>query len=118
MRHTVQDRSQLVDSKAGKRGLEGTRRRAAAMCILLGCLMPIVGVATTLTMTRLHRVEGHADHAAFLSVSLFDMLALAVTCRRSQQTHGRGETGASKVWFSLRPKPSATTRAITSARIG
>jgi hypothetical protein len=54
-------------------------RRLGLAGILLGSLMPIVGVATALTMTRLHRVESHADHAAFLSVSFFDMLAFAVT---------------------------------------
>jgi hypothetical protein len=70
-------------------------RRLGLAGILLGSLMPIVGVATALTMTRLHRVESHADHAAFLSVSFFDMLAFAVTFglavywRRSPDYHRR-----------------------------
>jgi hypothetical protein len=54
-------------------------RRLGLAGVVLGALMPIIGVATALAMTRLHRIENHADHAAFLSVSFFDMLAFAIT---------------------------------------
>lgn len=47
--------------------------------IALGLLIPVVGVATAVAMTRLQSTEGGGDGASFLVVSFFDMLAFAVT---------------------------------------
>lgn len=54
-------------------------RRLGLGGIVLGALMPVVGFATALAMTRLHRAEGNTDGEPFLIVSFFDMLAFAVT---------------------------------------
>lgn len=54
-------------------------RRLGLGGIVLGGLMPFVGIATALAMTRLHRAESKTDGAPFLIVSFFDMLAFAVT---------------------------------------
>ena len=64
---------------------------------MLGGLLPLIGIATALTMTRLNRAESDADvdGEAFLIVSLFDMLAfavifgLAVYWRRRPEYHRR-----------------------------
>jgi hypothetical protein len=58
-------------------------RRLGISGILLGVLMPVVGIATALATTRLHRAlnfgrtSNHDER--FLIVSFFDMLAFAVT---------------------------------------
>jgi hypothetical protein len=58
-------------------------RRLGIFSIVIGTLMPPVGIATALTMTRLHRTQNFektiAHDERFLIVSLFDMLAFAVT---------------------------------------
>jgi hypothetical protein len=70
-------------------------RRLGLGGIVLGTLMPIVGIATALAMTRLHRAESNSNGEAFLIVSFFDMLAfaftfgLAVFWRRRPEHHRR-----------------------------
>jgi hypothetical protein len=54
-------------------------RRLGLGGLVLGASMPVMGVATALAMTRLHRAEGATDGEAFLIVSFFDMLAFALT---------------------------------------
>lgn len=54
-------------------------RRLGLFGMLLGALMPMVGIATALAMTRLRRAEGSTGGEAFLVISLFDMLAFATT---------------------------------------
>jgi hypothetical protein len=58
-------------------------RRVGIAGIVLGVLMPVVGIATALEMTRLHRALSFGRTAnqdeRFLIVSFFDMLAFAVT---------------------------------------
>lgn len=70
-------------------------RRLGLLGIVLGGLLPLVGIMTAFTMTRLNRAESGADGEAFLIVSLFDMLAfavifgLAVYWRRHLEYHRR-----------------------------
>jgi hypothetical protein len=54
-------------------------RRLGLFGMVLGALMPIVGIATALAMTRLRRGEGSTGGEAFLIISFFDMLAFATT---------------------------------------
>jgi len=54
-------------------------RRLGVAGIVLGALVPVVGVATALTMTRLNRAEGETGGESFLIIPIFDMLAFAVT---------------------------------------
>ncbi|MCI4591235.1 hypothetical protein MOK15_14185 [Sphingobium sp. BYY-5] len=65
-------------------GLTYTRRisahrRLGLMGVVLGVLIPVVGIATAIVMTRLQAAEGGGDGASFLVVSFFDLLAFAVT---------------------------------------
>jgi hypothetical protein len=70
-------------------------RRLGLFGIVLGGLLPFVGIATALTMTRLHRAERGTTGEAFLIISFFDMLAfavifgLAVYWRRRPEYHRR-----------------------------
>jgi hypothetical protein len=57
----------------------GWHRRLGMLGLVLGALVPIVGIATALTMTRIHRTEGGSGGESFLIVSFFDMFAFAVT---------------------------------------
>lgn len=59
--------------------------------VVLGALVPVVGIATALAMTRLHRAEGTTGGEAFLIVSLFDMLAFGVTFGLAIHWRGRPE---------------------------
>jgi hypothetical protein len=54
-------------------------RRLGLGGIILGALMPVVGIATALAMTRVHHAESNIDGEPFLIVSFFDMFAFAVT---------------------------------------
>ena len=45
----------------------------------LGLSIPIVGIATTVAMTRLRMQEGRADAAQFMVVPFFDMVSFTVT---------------------------------------
>ncbi len=54
-------------------------RRLGIAGIVLGGLMPLVGIETALAMTRLHRAESNTAGEAFLIVSFFDMFAFAAT---------------------------------------
>jgi hypothetical protein len=60
---------------------------------VLGAFMPLVGMWTAVVMTRVHRAETHSDTAgeAFLIVSVFDMLAFAVTFALAIYWRRRGE---------------------------
>jgi hypothetical protein len=70
-------------------------RRLGVLGVVLGSVMPILGLATAIVMTRIHRAEGETGGDAFLIVSCFDMLAfavafgLAVRWRRRPDYHGR-----------------------------
>ena len=54
-------------------------RRLGLFGMVLGTLMPIVGIVTALMMTRVRRAEGSTGGEAFLIISFFDMLAFATT---------------------------------------
>lgn len=54
-------------------------RRLGFAGAALGALMPVVGIATALVITRLNRLGRDFGGEAFLIVSFFDMLAFAVT---------------------------------------
>lgn len=54
-------------------------RRLGLAGVALGALMPGVGIATALVMTRLNRLGRDFGGESFLIVSFFDMLAFAVT---------------------------------------
>lgn len=54
-------------------------RKVGWFGLALGIAIPIVGVATTLSMTKLHIREGVPDALSFMAVPLFDMLAFSVT---------------------------------------
>lgn len=54
-------------------------RRLGVGGVVLGGLLPVVGIATALAMTRLHRAGSKTGGEPFLIVSFFDMLAFAVT---------------------------------------
>jgi hypothetical protein len=66
-------------------------RRLGVFGIVLGALVPVVGVATALTMTRLRRADGETGGESFLIVSLFDMLAFAVAFGLAMQWRRRPE---------------------------
>jgi hypothetical protein len=66
-------------------------RRLGLAGIALGGLMPVIGVATALAMTRLHRAEPDTDGEAFLIVPFFDMLAFAFTFGLAVRWRGRPE---------------------------
>jgi hypothetical protein len=54
-------------------------RRLGLTGAALGALMPVVGIATALVMTRLNRLGREFGGESFLIVSFFDMLAFGVT---------------------------------------
>jgi hypothetical protein len=54
-------------------------RRLGWFGLVLGGFVPVVGVATALAMSRLHRAEGAAHTGASLIVPLFDVTAFTVT---------------------------------------
>ncbi len=54
-------------------------RQLGIIGILLGALVPVVGVSTALTMTRFNRADGATGGESFLIIPLFEMLAFAVT---------------------------------------
>jgi hypothetical protein len=70
-------------------------RRLGLAGAALGALMPVVGIATAVVMTRLNRQGRDSGGESFLIVSFFDMLAFAVTFglavywRRRPQYHRR-----------------------------
>jgi hypothetical protein len=70
-------------------------RRLGLAGILIGGLMPPVGIATAIVMTRLNRAGRNTGGEAFLIVSFFDMLAfavmfgLAIYWRRRPEYHRR-----------------------------
>ncbi|HEY3950554.1 hypothetical protein [Phenylobacterium sp.] len=70
-------------------------RRLGWFGLVLGGLVPVVGVDTALTMSRIHRAEGAMHGDASLIVPLFDMLAftatfgLALLWRRRADYHRR-----------------------------
>ena len=66
-------------------------RRIGLAGFALGCLMPIAGIETALTMTRLHIAEGNRKEESTLVVSFFDMLAFAVTFGLATYWRGRSE---------------------------
>jgi hypothetical protein len=53
-------------------------RRLGWFGLVLGIAIPIVGIATTIAMGRLHVQEGRSDAAQFLIVPFFDMVAFSV----------------------------------------
>ncbi len=53
-------------------------RRLGVIGIVLGGLMPIIGIDTALAMTRLHMAERGGTEESALIVPFFDMLAFAV----------------------------------------
>jgi hypothetical protein len=63
--------------------------------LVLGISIPIIGIATTIAMTRLRMQEGRADAAQFMVVPFFDMvsftvaLALAFLYRKKPEFHRR-----------------------------
>jgi hypothetical protein len=69
----------------------GWHRGLGLAGVALGGLVPVVGIATALAMTRLHRAEGATGGEAFLIVSFFDMLAFAVTFGLAIWWRGRPE---------------------------
>jgi hypothetical protein len=54
-------------------------RRLGLLGVALGTVMPLLGVATAVVTTRIHRANGDTGGDAFLIVSCFDMLAFAIT---------------------------------------
>jgi hypothetical protein len=70
-------------------------RRLGLWSIALGMLMPPIGIATGLAMTRLHMAEGQGDGPEFLILTCYDMAAfaiafgLAVRWRRRPEFHRR-----------------------------
>jgi hypothetical protein len=70
-------------------------RRLGWLGVLLGLAIPVVGVATTITMGRLHLREGRADALTSLIVPLWDMVAfsgaflLAFAWRSRREYHSR-----------------------------
>jgi hypothetical protein len=53
-------------------------RRLGRLIIPVGILMPPVGIATGLAMTRLHMAEGQGDGPEFLILTCYDMIAFAI----------------------------------------
>ena len=73
----------------------GWHRRLGGFGFVLGCAMPVLGVASALRMTRLRAGFGDIDDVAFLILALYDMVAfatlfsLAIVWRKQPETHRR-----------------------------
>jgi hypothetical protein len=72
-----------------------THRRLGWLGLALGLAIPVVGVATTIAMGRLHLREGQSDVPGSMIVPLWDMVAfgsafaLAFACRGRPELHRR-----------------------------
>lgn len=70
-------------------------RRLGGFGFVLGCAMPVLGVASALRMTHLRAGFGDTDDVAFLVLALYDMAAfatlfgLAILWRGQPETHRR-----------------------------